>query len=223
MSPVQRSSAAPRQRPADHAARTVPAAAASVPEPAHLGIDRWARARRTCLQLPDDLPLTAWLRVGQQLMSVRDSSAWWAGDWLVYGSERYPHRYREAIERTGLDHQTLRNYAWVARKFPVPRRRPQLSFQHHQEVAALAPDQQNLWLDRSIEYGWSKAELRRRLRANAPGRDAPGGRGTRLSLEVGEERWAVWRRAAQREDKDVAEWLTSLADRAAHGDPGHGT
>ncbi|QMU80503.1 hypothetical protein GXW83_23510 [Streptacidiphilus sp. PB12-B1b] len=165
------------------------------------------------------MPLTTWVRIGEQLLAVLDSSAWWAGDWLVFGSASYPQRYREAIRSTALDYQTLRNYAWVARKFAPHRRREELSFQHHQEVAALSAEQQDHWLDRSIEHGWSKAELRRRLRADQAGGGAPSGGGARLSLEIPEQRWTVWSRAAEREGQDVAAWLTALADRAAHGSP----
>ncbi|MFJ4851597.1 MULTISPECIES: LmbU family transcriptional regulator [unclassified Streptomyces] len=189
--------------------------AASLPAIARLHLDGSARALPTALQLPRDLPLAAWLRLGGQLQSAADSSSWWLGDWLVHGSVSYPNRYREAMRSTALDYQTLRNYAWVARKFPPSRRRQELSFQHHQEVAALPPEQQDLWLDRSAEHRWPKAELRRRLRAEAPGRAVPADRTARLSLEVAEERWEQWRRAAERERRDVGEWLAALADRAA--------
>lgn len=214
--PADRPTAAPpRRRPVHGVVQAAPADAPSVPDAARLGLGPCARAQRTTLELAPDLPLTAWLRVGSQLLSVRDSSTWWSGDWLVYGSETYPRRYRDAIERTALDYQTLRNYAWVARKFPAPRRRQELSFQHHQEVAALPPDQQDLWLDRSVEHGWSKAELRRRLRADAAGGVLPSRGGTRLSVEIPEERLTVWRQAAEKEDKEVADWLVAVADRAA--------
>lgn len=85
--------------------------AAPLPGIARLRLDGSARALPTTLQLPHDLPLAAWLRLGRQLQSITDSSSWWFGDWLVHGSLSYPDRYREAIRSTSLDHQTLRNYA----------------------------------------------------------------------------------------------------------------
>jgi hypothetical protein len=55
--------------------------------------------------------------------------------WLIHGENAYSGRYRDAIEQTSLDYQTLRNYAWVARSLPLSRRRDTLSFAHHAEVA----------------------------------------------------------------------------------------
>lgn len=183
--------------------------------PGRLGPEGAAQASQTSLRLPGNLPITAWLRIGVQLQAVADSSAWWAGDWLIHGSSVYPGRYRQAIASTRLDYQTLRNYAWVARKFEVPRRRADLSFQHHQEVAALPPDEQDGWLRRAAESGWSKAELRRQLRRQqAPGRPSARTR-TRLQFELADEQWAGWQQAASREDSDVTAWLTRLADQAA--------
>src|SRR6266536_1438757 len=60
------------------------------------------------------------------------------GAWLAHGQAAYRSRYRTAIEQTGLDYQTLRNYAWVAGRFELSRRRDTLSFGRHAEAAALA-------------------------------------------------------------------------------------
>src|SRR5215471_21732183 len=62
-------------------------------------------------------PLSSWEDIGNQLISLADSSAWWIADWLVYGEDTFKDRYLEAIARTSLNYQTLRNYAWVARRF----------------------------------------------------------------------------------------------------------
>lgn len=180
-----------------------------------LGFDGPVRALRTSLQMPENLPLPAWLRVGKQLEALTNSSAWWAGDWLVYGDRTYPDRYRDAVEKTALDYQTLRNYAWVARKFASPRRRPELSFQHHQEVAALPPDEQDMWLDRAVEAKWSKAELRRQIRRQAAGDEAPGVFRTRLQFELAGHQWVRWQQAADLDGGDVVQWLVKVADEAA--------
>ncbi|TQF08116.1 hypothetical protein E6W39_00255 [Kitasatospora acidiphila] len=161
------------------------------------------------------MPLAAWLRVGKQLGAIGNSSAWWAGDWLVYGASTYPGRYRTAISGTMLDYQTLRNYAWVARKFEVARRREALSFQHHQEVAALPPAEQDRWLDRALEHRWSKAELRRRLRGQLVPPPQPCALlRPQLRFELAAEQWTSWQQAAQCEDGDVVRWLMRLADQA---------
>lgn len=60
---------------------------------------------------------------------------------------KYGRRCRGAIAVTGLDYQTLRNYAVVARRFDLSRRRDSLSCQHHAEVCALSDSEQDRWLD----------------------------------------------------------------------------
>ncbi|QES52558.1 hypothetical protein DEJ50_21175 [Streptomyces venezuelae] len=158
-----------------------------------------------------------WLNIGQALTATADSAVWWLGDWLVYGQDRFPERYRHAIDGTSLDYQTLRNYAWIARKFPPDRRRPGLSMQHHAEVAAMPPALQDMWLDRAGAAGWSRNELRRRIRAGAA--SAPSGptspADTELRLPVSVERHRRWEAAARRADRDLSHWIIEALDSAA--------
>jgi hypothetical protein len=121
---------------------------------------------RIGLQFPARMPFEAWVGVGRQLSAVATSSAWCLGDWLAYGQDTYSNRYQEAVERTSLDYQTLRNYVWVARRFELDRRREMLSFGHHAEVASLPPPEQDFWLRKAEELGWSTSHLRRQVRAS---------------------------------------------------------
>lgn len=180
-----------------------------------LGLDRSTVALRTSLRLPQDLPLQVWLRIGDQIQVVANSCAWWAGDWLVYGQEVYPDRYRQAVATTSLDYQTLRNYAWVARKFQVSRRRDRLSFQHHQEVAALPEDQQELWLDRATEFGWSKTELRRQLRTVTNKQTESLGPCAQIHLDLTKDQLERWRLAAEYQGSDLSRWLVCVIDQVA--------
>jgi hypothetical protein len=139
--------------------------AASVAPPAADG-DAAALVGRLSMPLPPDLSLPRWQAIGVRIGAVAGTSAWWLADWAAYGEDRYgAARYREAVTSTGFTRQTLRNYAWVARRFQVSRRRDELSFAHHAEVASLAEAEQDSWLDRAARGGWSRTELRRRLRA----------------------------------------------------------
>lgn len=202
------------------AGRGVPSSGSAHPR---LGLPKAARAVRTALVLEPDLSLDVWLSIGEHIHTIGSSSAWWAGDWLIHGRRVYPDRYRQAIARTLLDYQTLKNYAWVARKFAVSRRRENLSFHHHQEVAALPEDEQDVWLDRAAVGGWSKTELRRRIRAQRDEAPAPTTTVRQvLRFEVSEDRWAQWQEAANRADCDVTVWLTQIADRAVLDDPTDG-
>lgn len=121
---------------------------------------------RLGLTLPRELSLEEWVRVGIQLKSISESSTWWLADWLLFGEANYRGRYRVAVERSGLDYQTLRNYAWVARRFPPVRRHGDLSFAHHAEVTPLTEPEQEYWLRRASELGWSRNRLRREIRVS---------------------------------------------------------
>jgi len=124
----------------------------------------------TGLRLDRQIPFDNWLGIGQRLAEAVSSSAWCLGDWLIYGETRFTGRYRSAIEQTSLDYKTLRNYAWVARKFAHARRRAGLSFGHHAEVASLREPEQDYWLRKAELFGWSRNDLRREVRASLAAR-----------------------------------------------------
>jgi hypothetical protein len=68
------------------------------------------------------------------------------------------------MELTGLAYDTLSGYAMVAGRFTIGRRRLNLSFSHHQEVFSLGSDvEQDEWLDKAAQEGWSSKELRKAL------------------------------------------------------------
>jgi hypothetical protein len=168
------------------------------------------------LHLPPDLKLTDWHHIGHQILLIADSSAWWIGDWLVFGQNNYPGRYRHAMQQTSLDYQTLKNYAWVARRFPLSSRRAALSFQHHIEVAALPVPERDVWLDRAQHFGWSRNELRRQLRlAKARPQDGEGRPDAEVTLSLTPPRLSEWESAAGARGRSLIEWITEVADDAA--------
>jgi hypothetical protein len=187
---------------------------------------------RVGLVFPSRLPFGAWQGIGTNLAVAASSSAWCLGDWLVYGQAAYAGRYRAAVERTGLDYQTLRNYAWVARRFGLCRRRERLSFGHHAEVAALPEPEQDFWLRKAEELGWGVMRLRREVRASLAEReDGPaelesvgvgrcGGRPQerrlaviRVALTPGQR--ALCERAAGQDGEDLHAWAARALERAA--------
>ncbi len=127
---------------------------------------RAMRVEKSGIVFSDRLSLDAWEIVGRRLMSYTDSVSWWIADWLVYGESQFKDRYEEAIRRTSLNYQTLRNYTWVARRFDLSRRRDNLSVGHHAEVAALDLPEQEFWLRKAETYGWSRNQLRSAVRAS---------------------------------------------------------
>jgi hypothetical protein len=173
------------------------------------------------LHLRRDLAFDAWVRMGRQISGIASASAWWLGDWLIYGERTYGQRYRTAFEVTCLDYQTLRNYAWVARRFSVSRRRDTLSFQHHAEVAALPDPEQDLWLERAQRSRWSRNELRRQLSAARRSREPmPTARLVRHCVEVTAGQEERWRRAADLADRPLHDWIVAAIDAAADAELG---
>lgn len=182
---------------------------------ARMVLDQSARPRRCSLELPSRLPFETWQRIGRQISLISDCSRWWLGDWLIYGELQYPNRYRLAIEATSLDYQTLKNYAWIARRIPRSRRRDQLSLQHHAEVAALPPSEQERWLQQAVEEGWTRTELRKRLRASRNGHASKKPDEATVRIDVLAERQRRWQEAAEAMDLSLAEWIVVILDQAA--------
>ena len=176
-----------------------------------------ARTTATALQLHAGLTLDEWSAIGRQISRLSSASAWWLGDWLLYGQSNYQERYQAAVQHSGLDYQTLRNYAWVARAVAMSRRRDRLSFQHHAEVASLPDCDQDVWLARAEGMRWSRATLRcelKKWRTGRPTADLQGG--LILRLCVSQPREQHWRDAATAARQPLVEWIAASADEAAN-------
>jgi hypothetical protein len=51
--------------------------------------------------------------------------------------------YSQALDATEMEYGTLANAKWVSGQFEFSRRRENLSWSHHLEVAKLGPDEQD--------------------------------------------------------------------------------
>ncbi|MFI0813204.1 LmbU family transcriptional regulator [Streptomyces echinatus] len=172
-----------------------------------------ALAGRTGLRLPEGLSLDSWCELGGRILTVSDSSAWWIGDWLVFGQEQYANRYRQAMKQTSLDYQTLRNYAWIARKFKPSRRREELTFQHHVEVAALPWVEQDHWLDFAVRFKWSRNELRRQIKASESSEvEGVDVREVQVHLRMDEVRVRSWQDTADQSNRSLEDWMAHVLE-----------
>lgn len=208
--------------------------------------DLGVQFHKTGLLFTADQSLSTWENVGRNLFSFADSSTWWIADWLVYGESTFHDRYEQAVRRTSLSYQTLRNYTWVARRFPLPRRRQSLSFSHHLEVVALDRPEQDYWLRKAEELNWSRNKLRGQVRSSrlarqgeitpsdtgsrtemdaidptqpaaAPALTGPASEALLLNLQLSAEDLAMFERAAGKENEPVETWAAQLLRRAAAG------
>jgi hypothetical protein len=123
----------------------------------------------TAWAVSGDLSLLEWSQSGRRLGIIGRGTGWWIGDWVNYGNARFGERYVRAARITGYDVQTLMNMVYVASRFEPSRRRPNLSFSHHAELAALPTDEQDHWLERAeaerLSVRCLREEVRRARRA----------------------------------------------------------
>lgn len=140
-----------------------------IPVKATLGLP--GEVRRVGLLLPDGLAFEEWQSIGQTLNSVEGSIQWWVGDWLNYGERKYGEMYSQAMDATERAYQSLANAKYVASRFEFSRRRENLSWGHHSEVAGQTPSDADDILRAADECGWSvketRAEVNRRKNAKA--------------------------------------------------------
>lgn len=119
---------------------------------------------RTALDLPANLPYDQYVQLGWRLRERHDETVWWISEWILYGEKTYGETYAQAADITGLSPDTLKNYVSTANRVPRERRRAELKFGHHTEVASLEPQDQTVWLDKAVVNNWTRAELRAQLR-----------------------------------------------------------
>ncbi|MFJ7909755.1 LmbU family transcriptional regulator [Kitasatospora sp. NPDC096204] len=167
------------------------------------------------LRVPGAVSFEDWERAGVGLARMADSSAWCLGDWVIFGRNRFPDRYRRAMEAAGLDYQTIRNYVWVARRFEPPRRREGLSFGHHAEVAALPDYEQDLWMALAEYHQWSRNRLRSEIKGGRRAVPEPRETASLPRMVVDRDRLGQWQRAAERSQVTLGEWVARQLDSAA--------
>lgn len=111
------------------------------------------------LELPEDLTLQEWNRFGDFLAQANNSVGFWVGDWINFGEKKWGEKYADAMELTGFEYDTLRDFAWVAKQVQSVVRATNLTFKHHRMVAKLEPEQQARWLHLAEKHGLSSRLL----------------------------------------------------------------
>jgi hypothetical protein len=144
---------------------SIPTRARSV-EREHVHAARTPKAKTTAVAWLGRATLTVeeWQTYGTRLGVMSKSTNWWLGDWVRFGLHYLDQRYDQICRVTGYDEQTLMNMAYVAKNFPVSRRRENLSWSHHAELAPLPSDEQDRWLDLAVAQKLSVRQLRTKVR-----------------------------------------------------------
>lgn len=117
----------------------------------------------TGLDIEDFVTYDQWLHIGTVLGRTTRAVQWWVGDWLAHGEHKWGEKYAQGEARTGIDEKTLQNYNFVSRGVQNSRRRENLSWSHHREIASLPPADQDRLLDKAQTEKWSKLRLRHEI------------------------------------------------------------
>lgn len=106
-----------------------------------------------------------WQQCGKVLHRMEGAVQFWIGDWVNYGERSYGEKYTAAVEATDLDRQTIENYAYVCRSIEFSRRRENLPYSVHLEVAHLASEVQEKILARASREELTVRAVRDLVRA----------------------------------------------------------
>jgi hypothetical protein len=114
----------------------------------------------TALILSPDISYEQCEALASMLGQLHRTSQWLIGDLLNHIERVYGETYAQAAEITGLSKGALMNYTSVCGRIPRSRRRANVPFSTHMEVAYLEPDEQEHWLKEAAANKWTKEELR---------------------------------------------------------------
>lgn len=114
----------------------------------------------TSLVIKDGIPFDSWKTIGHQLGQVNQGLLWWIGDWLNYGEKAYGESYAQAMDETGKAYNTVKQAAYMAKKFPQETRRDTLTFSHYGVVAGLPDDLCIRLLDLAEDNKWTVGDLK---------------------------------------------------------------
>jgi hypothetical protein len=129
-------------------------------EKSYLTIPKGVQLSDVALKITAPMSYEQWEKLGRGLQRIHRSALFWLGDWLRYGETKWGKKFSQAIEGTGYAVQTLANAQWVASRIESSRRREELSWSHHLEIAALEASEQDKLLQAASDNDWGVRELR---------------------------------------------------------------
>lgn len=115
------------------------------------------------IEFRGELTFDEWDALGRKISRAARCIGFLVGDWINYGEGRYGEMYLDALNKTGFDYQTLRNFAWVAKAVQLSVRTDKLTWEHHKMVAKLAGDDQRVWLEAAQKQALSTRRLRKSI------------------------------------------------------------
>jgi len=126
----------------------------------------WVTETPTGLAFEPDTPIEVWGPLTERLVRQSKRIEWFIGDAIRFGEAAYGEdRYTQWVEQTGLSENTLTTYRWVAERIEPLRRRKDVGWSHHREVASLPVPAQESLLDRAEGAGWTRWQVRQAAKA----------------------------------------------------------
>jgi hypothetical protein len=102
---------------------------------------------------------TEWSLDFNEACTNQSKNQWKLADRYIVGEDTFGEEAPQAVNPLKISLTKLMRYVWVARKFAPSRRRKELSFSHHEVLAALPHDLQDKWLAESVQKEYSVQEL----------------------------------------------------------------
>ena len=155
---------------------------------------------------PETITREDWIALGCEFAQATSQASWAFADWLAAGHAAWgADAMREAAEATGASPGKIRNYRRTSVAYPIVRRRIELAFSHHLEVARLPEAEAERILDTALDESWSRDRTRAAAReASAEGQAA------RLRRENAQLKRAL--RHARADARDVADHARDRLD-----------
>lgn len=135
--------------------------------------ERYFELTPTGLVVHGNPPFEVWERAGKALRLFEEAVLWWWGDLINDGEKRYGEMYSQALDESDYEYETLRHAVWVASRIEMCRRKDNLSYSHHLEVAALEVPEQDKWLELADKEGWGHKTLRKKIKESVKGEEIP--------------------------------------------------
>jgi hypothetical protein len=143
------------------------------------------------IRFNESITFEQWENVGKFWGEVRESKQFWIGDWSNAGEQKYGEKYAQAIDSTGYDYAVIANMRYVCSRVELSRRRENLSFEHHKEVAPLEPEQQTQWLNTAESENLNVKELRASVKARRVVKDVVEDKNSKMGGLITIEGWST--------------------------------
>ena len=108
----------------------------------------------------EDMTFDQYQKIGRTFQQIQRSLAFWMGDWMNYGEQKFGDIAMQAVEDTGKSVETL--IKWKAVAFRVRReiRVKELGWTHHFYVCYTPEDQRGPLLQMALNVGLTSRELK---------------------------------------------------------------